>query len=73
MFWCPTLPKQDGKGSISEALDIHARDLQLNVNNPTRRALASDEKRDKQKYLCSCFALAHLHFIDASVQLPPTK
>ena len=61
MNWCPILPKEKVKGSVNETIQVHSKELKLDISNPSRRELASDGKRDNQKYVCSCYALAHLH------------
>ena len=70
MYWCPILPKEKVKGSVNETIQVHSKEIKLDISNPTRRKLASDGKRDNQKYICSCYALAHLHCIDGDISLP---
>ena len=70
LHWCPTLPKEKGDNRIHTTMD--ATDLRLIANPSTRRNLAKDQKKDEQVYICSCYALAHLHCIDSDTKLLPT-
>ena len=61
VYYCTTVPLKGGKTILNNFFGINANEIKLGFDSKSRRKLLSDERKDEQKYVCSCFSLAHVH------------